>query len=213
MTLPRRLAVLSLLLCACHPAEPAARQNPPPAQPAQPAAPAEKPKITKLDDLPRHTYPAQGSAVDLITSDEKFAAFAAAVRADIEKDLSGYDIADKTTLKRLKGTLLTLDLLEAKNDDARRLIAELRALEDKPALKLMTGFLSEVRLDVMDLQLKSVADLPSPRSRRPSARSWPPAPGRSRGAWCRTSLSRSRAASSWSAAISSSVRSRARSTR
>jgi len=110
-------------------------------------APA-KPKITKADDLPRHTYPVQGSVVDLVTSADKFAPFAAQVRADVEKDLATYDIEDKTTLKGLKGTLLTLDLLEGKNDDARKLIAEVRALEDKPALKLMTGFIVETRLDV-----------------------------------------------------------------
>jgi subtilisin family serine protease len=122
-----------------------------------------KPKITKLDDLPRHTYPVQGSAVDLVTSDEKFAAFAGQVRADLEKDLAAYDIEDKTTLKRLKGTQLTLDLLEGRNNDARQLIAELRGLEEKPALKLTTGFLTEVRLDVMDrLQLKSLSDLSRP---------------------------------------------------
>ncbi len=109
-----------------------------------------KKKITKLDDLPRHTYPVQGSVVDLVTSADKFAPFAAQVRTDINSDLATYDIEDKTTLKNLKGTLLTLDLLEGRNDDARKLIAELRALEDKPALKYMTGFITEVRLDVQE---------------------------------------------------------------
>jgi subtilisin family serine protease len=127
------------------------------------AAAATKPKITKLDDLPRYTYPVQGSAVDLITSDEKFAAFATAVRGNLEKDLSDYDIEDKTTLKRLKGTLLTLDLLESKEADARQLITELRDLEDKPALKITTGFITEVRLDVADqMKLTGLGDLSQP---------------------------------------------------
>ena len=122
-----------------------------------------KPKITKLDDLPRYTYPVEGKAVDLVTSDAKFAAFAAKVRANTEKDLSDYDIADKTTLKRLKGTLLTLDLLENKTEDAKKLIAELRALEDKPALKIMTGFLTEVRLDVSKkMGITNLTDLKNP---------------------------------------------------
>lgn len=119
--------------------------------PAQPTAPpSAKPKISKLDDLPRHTYPVKGSVVDLVTSPEKFAPFAAAVRADVEKDLATYDIEDKTLLKRLKGTILTLDLLEGKKTEARSLIAEVRALEEKPALKYITGFLTEVRLDVQE---------------------------------------------------------------
>jgi hypothetical protein len=105
----------------------------------------------------------QGSAVDLITSDEKFAPFAAQVRADTEKDLADYDIEDKTTLKSLKGTLLALDLLDGKNDEARALITELRGLEEKPAAKIMSGFLAETRLDVMDrLKITNLADLSRP---------------------------------------------------
>ena len=124
---------------------------------------AAKPKVTKLDDLPRYTYPVQGSAVDLVTSDAKFSAFAVKVRANIEKNLQDYDIADKTTLKRLKSTLLTLDLLENKTDDARKLISELRALEDKPALKIMTGFVTETRLDVSaKTGMTNLADLNKP---------------------------------------------------
>ena len=173
MTLPpfRRLAVFALLLCACHPTGPNPQQPPPPPPPPSgvstnaPAAetPAAKPKITKLDDLPRYTYPVQGSAVDLITNDQKFADFAGAVRTNLEKDLNDYDIEDKTTLKRLKGTLLTLDLLEDKEADARRLIGELRDLEEKPALKITTGFITEVRLDVSDrMKLGGLADLSQP---------------------------------------------------
>ena len=132
--------------------EPPAPPQPPPAPPVAPTPPEPpaKPKVTKRDDLPRHTYPVQGTATDLVTSPEKFAALAAQVRADTEHDLDAYDIEDKSTLKDLKSTLLTLDLIEGKNDDARKMIADLRDLEDKPALKIMTGYLAEVRLDVED---------------------------------------------------------------
>ena len=118
--------------------------------PVQPPVTETKPKITKLDELPRHTYPVQGSVIDLVTSPDKFAPLAAQVRTDVEHDLATYDIADKTTLKRLKGTLLTLDLIERKNTEARALIAEIRSLEDKPALKYTSGFISEVRFDIED---------------------------------------------------------------
>jgi subtilisin family serine protease len=143
------LPFVFLALVACQ-----SKKENPPAPPAPPASQSEtlaapKPKIEKLDDLPRHTYPITGSAVDLVNSDAAFADLATKVRADVEKDLATYDIEDKTTLKRLKGTLLTLDLIEGKNDDARTLIAELRGLEDKPAAKLMAGFITEVRLDTM----------------------------------------------------------------
>jgi hypothetical protein len=155
------ISILTLTACNQAPKDDALPQNstqptPPPVAPAAPA----KPKITKLDDLPRHTYPVQGSVVDLVEFADKFAPLAAAVRSDIESDLATYDIEDKTTLKNLKGTLLKLDLLEGKNDEGRKLITELQDLEDKPALKLTTGFLALVRLDVQD-QTKTT-DLSSP---------------------------------------------------
>jgi subtilisin family serine protease len=148
--LPALALILCLLGCKDHLPKPPQTPPPPPTQPTPPEVPAPKPKITKLDDLPRHTYPVQGSVVDLVTSKEKFDPFAADVRANVEKDLATYDIEDKTTLKRLKGTLLALDLITGRNDEARALITELRGLEDKPALKLTSGFLAETRLDVMD---------------------------------------------------------------
>jgi hypothetical protein len=123
---------------------------PPTPVPLPPEVQTPKPKISKLDDLPRHTYPVKGTVVDLVTSPEKFAAFAAQVRANTENDLANYDIQDKTTLKRLKGTLVLLDLLDNRNDDARKLITELQNLEDKPALKLTTGLVSLTRLDLED---------------------------------------------------------------
>jgi subtilisin family serine protease len=160
MTLPVllcRLAALTFVALFTLRAGADSATNPPAADSAA------KPKITKLDDLPRYTYPVKGSAVDLVTSEKAFAPFAAAVRANVEKDLATYDIEDKTTLKRLKGTLLTLDLLDGRNAEARDLIAELRGLEDKPALKLTTGFITLVRLDVSDrLKLTSLADLSQP---------------------------------------------------
>lgn len=145
-----RLPALALLFTLVGCQQKQDQPPPPPQPPPQTEAAPVKPKIEKLDDLPRHTYPVQGSVVDLVTSADKFAPFAAQVRANVEQDLATYDIEDKTTLKRLKGTLLTLDLLEGKNDEARSLITELQGLEDKPALKLLTGFITEVRLDVQD---------------------------------------------------------------
>jgi subtilisin family serine protease len=138
---------LVLLLAGCGP-KPAPPAEAPPAPAA--AAPADKPKITKLDDLPRHTYPVDGKVTALLKDDAKFDALVRNVRADVEKDLTDYDIEDKTTLKRLKGTLLVIALLQNRNDDARQLISEMAGLEDKPALKLTTGFTALARMDIED---------------------------------------------------------------
>jgi subtilisin family serine protease len=164
MTSARCLLPLGLaaLLAGCN-------QPPPPPPPAPPApatntapatpAPAAKPKITKLDDLPRHTYPIQGTVTDLLKDNAKFNALAGQVRANVEKDLNDYDIQDKTTLKRLKGTLLVIAIVQGRNDDARKLIGEMTALEDKPALKLTTGLLSLTRMDIEDrMGTKNLSD-------------------------------------------------------
>ena len=162
-------AILLLSTTACHQqSQDQAAQNPAPPDTNAPAtnaapAPEAKPKITKLDDLPRHTYKVDEPASVLVTDDAKFAALAQQVRADTDSDLANYDIEDKTTLKRLKGTLLILDLLEGKNDDARRLVAELRDLEDKPAEKIMAGFTVLTRLDVeQQMGITNLADLARP---------------------------------------------------
>jgi subtilisin family serine protease len=157
MTASRLLALVSVtgILAACN--QPPAPPTPPPPQTnaappaaAVPAAPAAKPKITKLDDLPRHTYPVTGTVMNILNDDAKFNALADQVRANTEKDLSDYDIQDKTTLKRLKGSLLVIALVQNRDDDARKLIADLRALEDKPSLKLTTGLMALTRLSIQD---------------------------------------------------------------
>jgi hypothetical protein len=109
-------------------------------------ASAQKPKITKQDDLPRHTYPVKGTVTELVTSIEAFAPFAEQVRADLEGDLDKYDIQDKSTLKSIHGTLLTLDLMDGRWDDVLARVKTLRELEDKPALKLATGVGAESRV-------------------------------------------------------------------
>jgi subtilisin family serine protease len=86
----------------------------------------------------------------LLNDDAKFNTLADQVRANVEKELADYDIQDKTTLKRLKGTLLVIALVQNRNNDARKLISEMTNLEDKEALKLTTGFSALTRMDVED---------------------------------------------------------------
>lgn len=126
----RQIAITAALLCALtHPAFAQAKQ-----------------KVSKADDLPRLTYTVEGTATELIRDAAKFEPFAAKVRGDIEKVLAEYDITDKTTLKDFKGTLLSLELLAGQDEAALALIKEMRALEDKPAAKLLTGLSTEARL-------------------------------------------------------------------
>jgi hypothetical protein len=130
MKLPKLPALFAVLLAAFVPVL-AAR-----------AADAKKPVHT-ADDLPRHTYAMPEAPSVLVKDTAAFTTLAAAIKHDLESDLAAYDIQDRTTLQRYKGTLLSLALIDHDFDTARRLIGELRALEEKPSLRLTTGLVSE----------------------------------------------------------------------
>ena len=108
--------------------------------------PREKIKITKLDDLPQHTYPVEGQLAELVRSDEWIGELAGKVRADIEADLATYQIDDASTMQRMYNTLLTIDLIEQKHDDALAGIERIRALEEKEAKKLVAGLSTEAMI-------------------------------------------------------------------
>lgn len=101
--------------------------------------PSGKIKITKLDDLPRHTYPVTRKASEIVLSENDLADLAGKVRKDVETDLAAYEINDATTLKRFYGTLANIHLLQ--KDDARALpyLDKVRDLEEKEAARLMSS--------------------------------------------------------------------------
>jgi len=105
-----------------------------------------KQEVTKLDDLPRHTYSLPGKAAEVVTDPAVYAALAAKVEADTKSDLDHYDIQDKTTLKRLKGMLLYLSLLRGDDAASLRLIGELRQIPTNPTDPYLTGLISECRI-------------------------------------------------------------------
>ena len=96
-------------------------------------------KIESRNDLPRYAYQIDGSVSELLKSDEDFAMLAKQVRADIESDLATYEIDDAATLQDFYGTLLALDMLEGRYDEALVRVEDIRALEDKEATRIMTG--------------------------------------------------------------------------
>ena len=98
-----------------------------------------KPRIEKAADLPRFSYRIDGAVEDVVRQPERFAAFAAQVRRDIEGVLAGYEIPDKATRRDLLNTLSLLDALEGRWDQALARAEEVRGLQDKPADKLISG--------------------------------------------------------------------------
>jgi len=110
------------------------------------AAP-EKAAIASQSDLPHFSYPISGSASALVDADDAaFAAFAKQVRADIERVLNGYDIKDRSTLRKLLSEKLDLQELDGEYQDALQTVAALRTLEDKPSQKLTSGLYAMARL-------------------------------------------------------------------
>jgi len=103
------------------------------------ATAADKLPVRSLDDLPRHAYKVAGKVSELIQDDGLFAALCGQVRADIEADLARYDVKDAAALRRFDNTLLSLDLLEGRDQDALARVESLRAREDKEAQRLTTG--------------------------------------------------------------------------
>ncbi|HRI81577.1 MAG TPA: S8 family serine peptidase [Opitutaceae bacterium] len=104
---------------------------------------ADKPRITSQDQLPRFSYEFSGKVTDVVTNDDAYASLAVAVRADLEKLLNDYDIADRTTLQGILLTLMTMDLHAGDFVAARAKLAAVREMEEKPASRLTTGLLAD----------------------------------------------------------------------
>jgi hypothetical protein len=109
---------------------------------AQESEPSKK-KISGIDDLPRRNYQITGSVADMIVDDGAFESFAAKVRADVEYDLTTYEIEDRTTLKDFYSVIINLDMLEQQYDHALELLDIVRELQDKEASKYVTGILNK----------------------------------------------------------------------
>ena len=110
------------------------------------SAPREKIKITKLDELPQHTYQIPDKPSAIVKQSKPIAELAAAVRADVESDLQTYDIGDATTLQRMHSTLLTVDLVNRDYAAALARIEQIERLEDKEAARLTTGLTTKAMI-------------------------------------------------------------------
>ena len=96
-------------------------------------------RIDKAADLPRFTYTIDGKVEDVLRDDAKFKAFAAQVRRDVEGVLAQYDIADKAMSRQLLSEVAQLDMLDGRYDDALARIGQVKALEEKPSDKILSG--------------------------------------------------------------------------
>jgi subtilisin family serine protease len=122
---------LSLVIPA---ALPALAQQPPQQKPAPGRS-----RVERADQLPRHMYSVSTTAVALFQDDRQFSALARQLERDLRADLAAYDIQDRATLKSFYGTLSGLALERADYRTAVAYQDSVRAIEDKPGLRLLTG--------------------------------------------------------------------------
>ena len=144
MTHSRFYSHASLTLLLCLSAAGVQAQAPPVALPAPTQIQtgqinSTKIKITKLADLPPHTYAVSGKAADFVKNDAAVAALARQVEADVQHDLAAYDIQDRATLRGLYGTLTTTAMLRRDYPTALLDIQQVRSNTDKPQEKLTSG--------------------------------------------------------------------------
>ena len=106
---------------------------------SQPAAAQAKQRIERAADIPIFTYPMGVKLEQVVRDDQEFARFAPALRRDVTSVLARYEIADKAYERQLRGVLVLLDMLEGRYDDALAGSEQVRALQEKPADKLLSG--------------------------------------------------------------------------
>jgi len=106
---------------------------------AFPALAADKQRIDKQADLPRFSYAIAEPLENVVRDNAIFARVMAPVRADMESVLAKYDIADKSSRRQYLNSLMQLDFLAGNYDAVLTRAEEVRALEDKPANKLLSG--------------------------------------------------------------------------
>jgi hypothetical protein len=99
----------------------------------------DKKRIDRAADVPRFSYKIDSSLEDVIRDDAKFKPLAQAVRRDTESVLAQYEIADKAELRQLLNVIAQLDYLEGQYDAANQVSLKIRALQDKPADRLLSG--------------------------------------------------------------------------
>ncbi len=106
-----------------------------------------KKKIARAADVPQFQYAIKGKVEDLVQSEEAFRPLAAQIRKNVESVLRDYEIDDASTKRDLLSVLATLDVLEGHDDAARAHLDEIKASEEKPAAKALSGLITRSILD------------------------------------------------------------------
>jgi hypothetical protein len=123
-----------------------------------PSYAADKQRIERQADLPQFSYTLPARLDKIVQEQAMFAKVTQPMRADMESVLDKFDIADKASQRRYLNTIAILDFLAGNYDGALAGADKVRALEDKPADKLLSG----MRLRAMASAAKSTGSLNTP---------------------------------------------------
>ena len=108
---------------------------------------AAKKEVNSEADLPRTSYPVNGSLSSLLKLDSSaFAPLVERAGADLDALLADYDIRDRATLISILSAKLATQELSGQTAAALQTIGRLRELQEKPDLKLTTGLFDEAIL-------------------------------------------------------------------
>ncbi|MEI7496855.1 MAG: S8 family serine peptidase [Betaproteobacteria bacterium] len=119
---------------------------------------AEKQRIEKESDLPRFSYKISEPLEKIVKDKTLFAKTTVKIRADMEGVLEKYEIADKASHRQYLESLMLLDFLLENYDEALVKSEKVRALEEKPADKLLAA----LRLRAMVAAVKKTGSLNTP---------------------------------------------------
>src|SRR5512146_781243 len=101
--------------------------------------PQARQRIESADQLPLHDYRVATTARALFEDSVQLAALATQLQADLRADLAAYDIQDRATLKGYFNAFSSLALLRGDYRTAVAYEDSIRAIEDKPGVRLTTG--------------------------------------------------------------------------
>ena len=125
---------------------------------AVPVLAADKQRIDKEADIPRFSYTIADPLENVVRDKAIFLRVTQPIRSDMESVLAKYDIADKSSERQFLGSLVQLDFLAGNYDAALAGAEAMRALEEKPADKLLSG----LRLRAMVAAARQTGGINSP---------------------------------------------------
>lgn len=105
---------------------------------------------TQPTDLPAHTYVIQGKPSEVVQRHEAVLTLARQVETNLKADIETAGNGDKATLTRMYSSLMAIAMVKGDRAAARRYVELVRALQDNPAVKLLTGVITIPYMQAME---------------------------------------------------------------